>query len=220
MLIISAKTPARGTKDDGLEAFPGVSVGQALLRMLREPRKYLLPRWNWKSAVLSSLFRAGIFFAANLTAGWPAATAAMATELLCGGMASGFYGALTEGFREAEPAWAAAMAAMVVLPLAGHSTEFVVHWLSKTHNLTPSMLNSVLFTVISTLFNLYAMRRGALLVSTGGASLREDMRRMPGLIVDFVLVLPRQLWPGSGRIIGKQQSGERRVFLGREEGEL
>ncbi len=110
----------------------GVSVGEVLRRLGREPRKYLLARWNWKSAVLSSVFRAAIFFVANLTAGVSAAVAAMSTEFIFGGTVSGFYGALTEAFCDAEPAWAAAVSVLVLLPAANHVMEFVVHWLRGT----------------------------------------------------------------------------------------
>jgi hypothetical protein len=221
MAIIPMNAAGDDVRKDGVEAFPGVSVGEVLLRFVREPQKYLLARWNWKSAVLSSLFRAAVFFLANLTAGWPAAIAAMNTELIYRGLTSGFYGALTEGFRDAEPPWAGALAAMVVLPLAGHSMEFVVHWLRGTRNLTPSITASVLFTAVSTLFNLYAMRRGALTVGPGRGSLREDMRRMPKLIIDFVLVLPRQLFANKCTAMAKRENGNQQLLLGRvRKGEL
>jgi hypothetical protein len=174
----------------------GVSVGQVLLRFVREPGKYLLARWNWKSALLSALFRAGIFFFANLAAGLPAAMAAMSTELIFRGITSGFYGALTEGFSDAEPAWAAGLAAMVVLPLTGHSMELAVHWLRGTRNLAPSLTASVVFTALSTLFNLYAMKRGALIVGAGCESLVEDLQRMPRLVRDFILLAPRWMLRG------------------------
>jgi hypothetical protein len=185
--------------ESGMEVFAGVSVGQALLRFAREPEKYLLARWNWKSAVLSSLFRATIFFFANLTAGLPAAMAAMSTELIFRAVTSGFYGALTEGFRDVAPPWAAALGVLLVLPLANHAMEFLVHWLRGTRNLVPSIAASVIFTALSTLFNLYAMRRGALLVGAGRASLRQDLRRMPGLIWDFILLVPRRMLSGVAR---------------------
>ena len=76
--------------------------------------------------MLSSLLRASLFFATNLSAGLPAAVAAMQTELIFRGGTSGFYGALTEAFREAEPAWDAAVTVMVLLPVANHSIEFLV----------------------------------------------------------------------------------------------
>src|ERR1700722_1650162 len=45
--------------------------------MLRHPIRELILRWNWKSALLSSLLRATIFFFTNLVAGWHAALGAM-----------------------------------------------------------------------------------------------------------------------------------------------
>lgn len=171
----------------------GVSVGEVLRRFVVEPRKYLVRRWNWKSAVLSSWFRAAIFFFVNLTAGWSAAVAAMGTELVFRGITSGFYGAISEGFAEAEPQWAAALCVMVVVPVVNHSLEFGVHWLRGTQKLMPSIVASVVFTVLSTLFNLYAMRRGSLIVGAGRGSLLEDLRRSPKLLWDFLLCGPRWL---------------------------
>src|SRR5271155_1988668 len=174
----------------------GVSVGGVLRRLVREPRKYLVARWNWKSAVLSALFRAAIFFVANLKAGVPAAVAAMSTEFIFGGIIAGFYGALTEAFRDVEPGWAAVVSVLVLLPAANHVMEFVVHWLRGTRNLGPSITASAVFTALATLFNLYAMRRGALVVGVGRQSLGEDLRQMPRIVFDFLMLVPRILWAG------------------------
>jgi hypothetical protein len=169
----------------------GVGVGEVLRQFVFEPRQYLVGRWNWKSAVLSSWFRAAIFFFVNLTAGWPAAVSAMSTELVFRGITSGFYGAISEGFAEAEPEWAAALCVTVAVPVVNHSLEFAVHWLRGTRKLMPSIAASVVFTMLSSLFNLYAMRRGALIVGTGRGSLLEDLRRSPALLWNFLLCGPR-----------------------------
>jgi hypothetical protein len=136
--------------------------------------------------------RASLFFATNLAAGLPAALAAMKTELLFRGITSGFYGALTEAFREAEPPWAAALTVMLLLPLASHSAELLVHWLRGTQKLLPSILASMIVTAFSTLFNFYVMRRGAFIVGAGRHSLGKDLIRMPRLVLDFV-ALPFRL---------------------------
>jgi hypothetical protein len=154
------------------------------------PVKHLCHAWNWKSALLSSILRASLFFATNLSAGFPAAMAAWKTELVFRGITSGFYGALTEAFREAEPPWTAALAAMLLLPLANHSIELLVHWIRGTQNLFSSILASVVLTALSTLFNFYLMPRGALIVGSGRGSLRTDLARMPKLALDFIAWLP------------------------------
>jgi hypothetical protein len=49
----------------------------------------------------------------------------------------------------------------------------------------------VAFTVLSTGFNLFAMRRGALVVGPGCGSLADDLRRTPRLIGAFALAVIR-----------------------------
>jgi len=170
-----------------------------LQRLVREPGKYLLRRWNWKSAVLSSLLRACIFFCANLAAGLPAAIAAMKTELVFRAITSGFYGAITESFREVEPPWAAALAVMLLLPVANHSMELLVHWMRGTQKLFVSIVASVIFTTLSSLFNWFAMRRGSFIVGDGRRSLGHDLAALPRLLFDFVLLLPWQAMKGLAR---------------------
>jgi hypothetical protein len=119
--------------------------------------------------------------------------AALKTELVFRGITSGFYGALTEAFREAEPPWSAALAVMFLLPIANHSIELLVHWLRGTQNLLSSILASVILTAFSTLFNFYLMRRGAMIVGLGRGSLGTDLSRMPKLTLDFITWLPRYL---------------------------
>ena len=156
-----------------------------LIGLVRHPIARIVRRWNWKSALLSSLFRATIFFTANLSAGLDAAYAAMLTELVFRGITSGFYGGLTQSFRHATPHWLASIAMMVLLPFCTHVSEFLVHWLRGTERLAESLTLSVAFTVISTLFNLFAMRRGVLIVGEGRGSLLADLRQIPRLIVLF-----------------------------------
>jgi hypothetical protein len=146
---------------------PPTGVLQVFRDLVTHPVETIVRRWNWTSAVLCSIVRGQIFFCINLLAGWHAALAALVTELTFRGVASGFYGALTEAFRFAEPEWAASVAVMILLPLAGHSLEFGVHLLRRTERLGASLLASVGFTAVSTLFNLYAMRRGVLITGEG-----------------------------------------------------
>ena len=136
------------------------------------------------------MFRAGIFFSANLAAGWRAAVAAMFAELLYRGVSAGFFGALTQAFRQAQPAWLATATAMVLLPLASHSLEFAIHLLRGTPKLITSIVSSVIFTMLSTLFNLHAMRRGVLIAGPDAQSLAADFRALPRVLVGFLGVAP------------------------------
>lgn len=179
------------------------TVRAVLLSLLHHPIQLLVVRWNWKSALLSSVIRAAIFFVANLSAGTDAALAAMNTEFLYRACTAGFYAALTQSFRHVKPVWQATITAMVLLPLVSHSIELLVHWLRGTPKLAVSIVASACFTAVSTAYNLFAMRHGALIVGQGAQTLREDLWRTPGIIGKFIYALVVEL-PSSFRRSIKQ----------------
>lgn len=151
-------------------------------------------RWNWKASLFSSIVRGGLFVATNATSGWPVALAAGAAEFYYRAATAGFYGAVTQSFRRVAPHWHAMLAVIFFLPALTHSVEFVLHWWRGTPNLATSIGASMCLTVLSTTFNLYAMRRGALVVGADGAPLASDMRRMPRLIAGYLVAGPSALW--------------------------
>jgi hypothetical protein len=167
------------------------SVAGVLVWVATNPWDALGRRWNYKAAILSSLMRAAIFFSINGRAGYRAAIAAMTTEFVYRFATSGYYGAMTENFRRVEPPLAGTIAAMILLPVVSHSLELLVHWLRGTVYLQASIGASVLFTALSTAFNLFAMRRGALVAGTGRRSLLEDMAAMPRLVALFIIAVAR-----------------------------
>ena len=143
--------------------------------------------WNYKSALWSALVRGLLFFATNLSAEWHAASGAFLAECAFRICTAGFYGALTQRIGRIEPETRSMGIAMIVLPTIAHSLEFLVHWGRSTVNLELSMTVSIAFTMISTAFNVFAMRRGALVCGPGSGSMLDDLRRLPRLVRDFVL---------------------------------
>jgi len=177
------------------------SIGGIVWRLARHPYQHVVRRWNWKSAVLSAIVRSVLFFAANLSAGAEAARAAFLTELVFRCCTAGFYGAVTQAFRDAQPPLAGTLAAMLILPASAHLLEFVVHWLRGTVRLADSIALSIAFTALSTVFNLFVMRRGALVVGADSQSLWCDLRRMPLLTAAFVVVMFRGPWQLARRLL-------------------
>lgn len=175
------------------------NVGEAALNLLLHPIETLVRRWNWKSAVLSALTRGALFFFANLGAGISAAVGAMGIEMAFYISVAGFYGSATEAFRKARPAWLATAVMMIVMPAINHSLEFGLHWVSGTRKLTTSIVASVSLSMISAVFNLFAMQRGAFIVGAGRQSLLDDFRQLPAIVYDFVAFLPRVVWQQRAR---------------------
>jgi hypothetical protein len=176
-----------------------VTVGAAVRRLVGHPVDTFVRRWNWKAALTSAIIRSSIFFSVNLTAGKRAAFAAMLAEFLFRAATTGFYGSFTQAFRRVEPAWQASVIVMFGLPLVSHSLEFTLHWLRGTPNLKASIGASIVFTVLSSLFNLYVMRRGAMIVGAESDSLWRDFARMPRLVGGFLATPFLFLASGFGR---------------------
>ena len=173
---------------------PPVSVPEAFTDLLLNPGRRLLLRWNWKTALLSACLRGTIFFLANIGAGLSAAIGAMGVEAALFAMLAGFYGALAQAFRRAQPAWVATMTVMVLMPTVNHTLEYILHYASGTKKLSAGVAASISLSIFSAMFNLFAMRRGVLIVGDERASLIDDLRRMPRIVFDFVMALPRALW--------------------------
>jgi len=171
-----------------------VTVPEALADLLLNPWRRLLLRWNWKTALLSACVRGTIFFLANIGAGLGAAIGAMGVEAALFATLAGFYGAMAQAFRRAQPAWAATITVMALMPTINHSLEYVLHYASGTEKLAAGVAASISLSILSAVFNLFAMRRGVLIVGDERASLIDDLRRMPRVVFDFVMAVPRALW--------------------------
>ncbi len=171
-----------------------LTVGAVLVTLVRQPVSLLVRRWNWKTALLSAATRGTLFFFANLSAGLTAALTAMSLEAACYAVLAGFYGALLQSFRRAQPAWAATLTVMVLLPAFNHMLELLVHWLNGTPQLGRSILASIGFSLLSACFNLFAMRRGVFIVGHERRSLLEDALSLPRVLAQFVAAAPLALW--------------------------
>lgn len=163
-----------------------VTLPDAFRQLTAHPAAIFLRRFNWKSSLFSSLCRSLIFFLVNLRAGLAAASGALLAEFAYRALTAGFYGSLTQHFRRVEPHWHGNLATMVLLPLVSHIIEFFIHYLRGTPELGRSIAASAAFTVISTLFNIYAMRQGVLIVGAEGRSVVHDLAALPRVIAGFV----------------------------------
>jgi len=149
--------------------------------------------WNWKTAVCSGFYRGPAFFLASLSLGFREALRAAGVEFLLFAAMAGFTGALIQRVRFLEPLWWRMTILLAGVPAILHTGEWVGHtWLG-----TPARNKGVLFSVvlsgIAALFNLYAMRKGALVAGHEGDSFILDLVRLPRLIGGFVTWPVRRL---------------------------
>ena len=169
------------------------TVPGVVSRLLRHPYRSIILRWNWKSAVLSAALRAPIFFFVYLFGenGLWLAVGAFAVQAALRLFMGGVNGAIIQSFRRVEPAWHALIAVPLVLASVSHLFEFTVQsiydYKTGVTGKGSAVAISVLVSVTSALFNLFAMRRGALLVKDESQqSIWRDLWRMPRITLEFI----------------------------------
>ena len=166
-------------------------LSQALSSLARRPQQILFS-WNWKSALLSVILRGPIFLGAGARQGWKGSLAALFTESVYCAFTAGFYGAIVQLLRNAEPEWLTILFLTTVLPSVFQVLEYGMHWLRGTPHLRLAEIISIVVSAVSALFNFYAMRRGTLLVGGEGGSFGSDLSRLPRLLLGFLAELPRR----------------------------
>lgn len=182
-----------------------IVVGDVFRNIVHHPAQ-LITRWNWKSVVLAVIIRGLIYLSIYLISGesWTVTLSAVLVEIPFRLLTTGVAGALVQSFRKAKPIWLANIIVSIMLPAFSHTVEFTAHYVHESyfHDVLAATKDgvtrqrtfaiSVLFSVVSVLFNLYAMRKGALLVGAGEAtqSLKRDLMQMPRLVSEFVIALP------------------------------
>ena len=137
--------------------------------------------------------RGPIFLVAAIRHGWEAVLGALFAESVFCAASAGFYGAIVQSLKDAQPQWLTGVLLAVIIPLVFQGLEYVLHWYRGTPHLRVAEIVSVVVSGLSALFNWYAMRRGALLVGGEGGSFGGDLRRLPRLLFGFLAVLPRKL---------------------------
>ncbi len=161
--------------------------------LLRHPFRILILNWNWKAAIISSVLRAPIFFGAYLVhkQGLLMAFAAMSVQFVFRAITGGTNGAIIQSFSKIEPAWHAVVTIPIVLTVVMHIGEWFLQagfdMLAGTKGKTTAVLLSILGSVISAGFNLFAMRRGILLVKDESQqSFWHDIKQMPWIVFELV----------------------------------
>jgi hypothetical protein len=167
-----------------------------LAEIVRRPLPVLFESWNWKSASVSAIIRGCIFLTTNLRAGSHRALRAMVVESLFAIFAAGVMGGLTQRLRDARPVAATAFIIWLILPTCMVSAEATLHHVFHTPHMKAGLISSFVMASISSGFSWFAQRRGVLLAGRDQASASQDLRKVPALILDFLLAGPRAVLRG------------------------
>lgn len=181
-----------------------IDVGDVVRNLIAHPFQ-IIDRWNWKLSIMGALLRASFYFTVYTASreSWVVTLTAVLVELGFRLITTGIAGAVVQSFRRATPVWLANVIVSISLPAFSHTVEFITHYAqerylydifaaSENSGRQRAFAISVLFSAISALFNLFAMRRGVLLVGAGEQTLSfwSDVKRLPRLVGVFACALP------------------------------
>jgi hypothetical protein len=172
---------------------PPEDLNQALKQMLRSPLRALVPPWSWKAAAFSALLRSATFFVSNIHSGRGQATKAMLVEAVFAIFAGGLIGAISQQLRRAKPLWATALLVWAGLPGLMVLAQMAVHRIAGTPHLSGGLVVSFCLAAVASSFSWYAMRQGAMLGGVDQTTVGHDLTSLPGITLDFFLVVPRLL---------------------------
>lgn len=182
-----------------------IEVADVFRNLLHHPAQVIF-RWNWKAALLGAIVRASFYYTVYKASreSWIVTLTAVGVELVFRFITTGIAGAIVQSFRRATPFWQANLIMSILLPALSHSVEFLTHYAQERYFFDifaasqdgvarqRAFAISVLFSVISVLFNLFAMRHGVLLVGAGDETRTffDDIKRIPRMIGEFTAFLP------------------------------
>ncbi len=169
------------------------SLGAALLDIVRRPITNLVAAWNWKTAAVSVAIRAVLFFTTNLRSGRGSALQASLVEAGFAIFAAGLLGSVIQRLRHAQPVWATALTVWLGVPVVLLAIQSMVHHAFGTPHMKTGLILSFVMAAFGSGFNWYAQLRGVLVTGEGAES--GDLRKMPRVILEFVMVLPRMVFP-------------------------
>lgn len=169
---------------------------------MRNPRRFgawLFPltHWNWKSALIAAIFRAGACIAALWHSPLHTRTHFGEVEAAYVLLTAGVFSAWQQQALNVKPrslAWAIVVLAVPLGSLAGDSALHL--WLDSA-NMRSLGIGALLVTLISAMFHWHVMQNGVMIVGGESRSFVDDMKQMPRLIATFVWHPIRALIPRS-----------------------
>jgi hypothetical protein len=143
--------------------------------------------WNWKCALLSATARSIVYTAAMAHSTLHCGLSVVLVEMGYVALTAGLYAGMQQkalGFRSR---LLGNLTVVFGVPLLAQALDWLTHRAAGAPTPGKATVAVCVFAVVSALFHLHVMRRGAFLTGAQGRALIEDFRRMPRLMAGFVL---------------------------------
>jgi len=144
--------------------------------------------WNWKCALLSATMRSGVYLAAMARTAAHGRLAVVAVEIVYVTLTAGLYAGMQQRALALRSRLLGNFAVAVGVPFLAQGLDWLAYRAVGSAAPPRALFAVCVFTLLSALFHLHVMRRGVFLTGPAGCTLADDLRRMPRLVLAFVLI--------------------------------
>jgi len=163
--------------------------------------------WNWKCALLSATARSIVYLVALAHTGRRGELSIVLVEMAYVTLTAGLYAGMQQKALGLRNRLHGNLIVVLCVPGLAQLLDWLAHRAVGAAVPNKAILTVCVVTLVSALFHLYVMRRGAFLTNHLGRSLIEDFRRIPRLIAGFV-VAPVNLLPALAIRLNREAESE------------
>jgi hypothetical protein len=149
-------------------------------------RAQVLACWNWKCALMSATARSLVYLAALARSGPHGRLSIVLVEIAYVALTAGVYAGLQQRALAIRPQFFGNVIIAFGIPLLAQFVDWLAHHLVGAPVPLRATVAVSIFACVSALFHLFVMRRGVFL-SGHGRSLGDDFRRIPRLVISFIV---------------------------------
>lgn len=135
---------------------------------------------------MSAVVRSVVYAVAMLRGGSSERLAVIGVEMLYVTLTAGLYAGLQQRALKMRRRWLGDVCIVLLVPGLSQVLDWLAHRAAGAPAPAPALAGAAVFTLISALFHRHVMRNGTFLTGDSEASMAEDFRRIPGLVVSFV----------------------------------
>lgn len=162
--------------------------------------------WNWKCAVLSATARSLVYLAALARTGAKGSFSIVLVEMAYVTLTAGIYAGLQQRALGFSSRTLGNLTIVPGVPVLAQILDWVAHRAAGAAAPGKANLAICIFAAVSGLFHLYVMRRGAFLTGHRGRTFLDDFRRLPRLVLAFVVAPVSLALPPGARLARSAES--------------
>lgn len=142
--------------------------------------------WNWKCALLSATARSLVYLTAMARTGLHGRLAVILVEMIYVTLTAGIYAGMQQRALALRSRLLGNSVVVLVVPGFAQILDWTAHRFTGATAGARATVAVSIFSAVSALFHLHVMRNGVFLTGHGH-SLADDFRRIPRLVLGFIL---------------------------------